>query len=152
MPFADVEAAVVIEQQIPPEQSVGSLKQGLVCLPAGKIRAFQIRMPASDALEKELRWQPIGLTDRKLKGEVRKLNLSLCTSWKGIASTKPKGKMSLEILWSVRGLGNEDVTCISSANISFDGDDPRVSDRPMIAAIIASLTEARPCLNGATVG
>ncbi|WP_282949895.1 MULTISPECIES: hypothetical protein, partial [unclassified Sphingopyxis] len=117
------------------------------CLPAGKIRAFQMRMPAPGALEKEAQRQAIWLGDRKLRGELQNLDVSLCTSWKGIASTKPKGKMSLEIAWSAPDLGAGAVKCVSSVKISLDGDDPRISDRPMIVAILASLANARHCLD-----
>lgn len=149
MLFSDTTAAiVVVEQQIPPEQAIGSLQQGLMCLPAGKIKAFQLRMPSSDRLLKDLREQSLWLSDEQLRGVIEKLDVSICTSWMGIASTKPKGKISVEISWRRTPSDAAEASCVASGKISFDVEDPRTSEAPMAAAIAASLTNAKKCLDG----
>lgn len=137
---------VVVEQQIPPDQDVGLLKQGVVCLPAGKIRAYQIRMPSAESLSTELREQSVWLSNEKLHGIIKNLEVSLCTSWKGIASTKPKGKISAEISWRRTSSSMADDSCVANGKISFDGDDPRSSEKPMASVIAASLADAKKCL------
>lgn len=139
--------ALTIEQRVLPEQSVGSLKQGIVCLPAGKIYASQLRTPTaamvSDAMVRAGHSRPPGL---KYWGVITDLNVSLCTSWMGIAKTKPKGKISVDISWSLEAPGDRVPSCTANAKISLDGDDPRISERPMTAAIIASFAEAERCI------
>lgn len=137
---------VVVEHRLAPEQTVGALKQGLVCLPAGKIKVFQLRIPSADKLSKDLRGQSVWLSDEKLHGLITKIEISLCTSWKGIASTKPKGKISAEISWRRMSSDTAEVACVASGKISFDGDDPRSSEAPMTSVIAASLIDAKKCL------
>mgnify|MGYP000185645684 CR=1 FL=1 len=139
---------VIVEHQIPPEQAIGSLKQGLMCLPSGKIKVFQLRIPSPDTLLKEVRQKSLWLSDEQLHGVIKKLDVSLCTSWMGIASTKPKGKISVEISWRRTLSGADQEFCVASGKISFDGDDPRTSESPMLAAIGASLASAKKCIVG----
>lgn len=146
IPRAGAQETILIEQRVAPEQTVGSLKQGMVCLPAGKIKAFQLRMPLPDTVSEAARQRSIWTSNQKLRGAMTKLDVSLCTSWKGIATTKPKGKLSVEISWSLATSVGSGAPCSTTTTVALDGHDPRISDEPMLSAIAASLTDAKQCL------
>ena len=146
------ETQVELHYKVEDKQNLGRRSEGMLCLPAGNVAFDDLQLPSNDEIAESVS----GLLDGQslersatLAGEVAEIKIKLCTSWKGIAKTAPKGSIRIRIMWrDTRALKPPGDACIGRAEVDLAKRDPRKSPEPLLEAIRSSLLDARPCLEG----
>lgn len=137
---------VRLQINITPMQQIGSLKSGLICAPAGKLRwkdiARESEQDIADKVLLAIRFaKPSSLPvagESLLRGKIVKAAIDLCTSWRGIGP-KPKGSGTVSITWerynAAGRLSERDYT----VPVVVAGRDPRENAEVLTEAVIESV-------------
>ncbi|MEO8722184.1 MAG: hypothetical protein ABI395_01500 [Sphingobium sp.] len=124
---------------------IGPVRAGMLCLPNGKLKWDDMRIPsdaaASAIIENALIQDGVFSTDvantnRELRVSVDEIALHLCIP--GIAGVgKSKGKGQISLRWIVSGRDNRSPqSFVTKIALTIDGTDPRRSSRLIETALV----------------
>lgn len=143
---------------IPPQQKIGNLKKGMLCLPAGKVLWRDVALPAPGEAERALsaalssagvpttdgvdarRFGDEPATGLRIAVHLTAIELKQCAQWGGFHAQKPSGEGRASFLWEVWSRDKAAVvhSATHEAPLPLQGRDIRIDPRVIVDAMVST--------------